>query len=265
MRRAVTERDHQHEPAPLDSRGVSPSQIRRPGVTPPSRRGGSGRRLDDVIVDLGFVDRDEMDAAIAEAERSGSSAERVLLARGQHRPRTSSRAPSPSASGSTTSTCAHYRFDPNAAKLVTPAAVKRYKAIPVSFVNDRTLLVAMADPAQRARRRRHRRHDRLRGAPGRRRRRRHRSARSTASSEMAQGERRSSRRLAPSRRTPPRPPPPAHRRRHGRGPLYDLSELRVRAQRRTRTPRSSGSCTASSPRPSTAAPPTSTSSPTRRR
>src|SRR3712207_8832150 len=40
-----------------------------------------------------------------------------------------------------------FRSDPDAAKLVRPAAVKRYQAIPVSFVNDRTLLVAMADPA----------------------------------------------------------------------------------------------------------------------
>ena len=41
----------------------------------------------------------------------------------------------------------NYKVDPDAAKLVTPAAVKRYQAVPVSFVSDRTLLVAMADPA----------------------------------------------------------------------------------------------------------------------
>ena len=40
-----------------------------------------------------------------------------------------------------------YRVDPDAAKLVTPAAIKRYQAVPVSFATDRTLLVAMADPA----------------------------------------------------------------------------------------------------------------------
>ena len=59
----------------------------------------------------------------------------------------SSRARSPSASASTTSTCSVYRVDPDAAKLVTPAAIKRYQAVPVSFAGDRTLLVAMADPA----------------------------------------------------------------------------------------------------------------------
>ena len=40
-----------------------------------------------------------------------------------------------------------HKVDPDAAKLVTPAAVKRYQAVPVSFVSERTLLVAMADPA----------------------------------------------------------------------------------------------------------------------
>src|SRR5918997_5877960 len=40
-----------------------------------------------------------------------------------------------------------YRVDPDAAKLVTPAAVKRYQAVPVAFSSERTLLVAMVDPA----------------------------------------------------------------------------------------------------------------------
>ena len=31
------------------------------GITTPSRRGGSGRVLTDVIVDLGFVERGEID------------------------------------------------------------------------------------------------------------------------------------------------------------------------------------------------------------
>ena len=62
---------------PTPTAEASPSAVRRPGVTPPSRRGGSGRRLDDVVVDLGFVDRGEMDAAVAEGQRTGSSPERA--------------------------------------------------------------------------------------------------------------------------------------------------------------------------------------------
>src|SRR6185436_10666479 len=40
-----------------------------------------------------------------------------------------------------------YRVDPDAAKLVTPAAARRYQAVPISFAGERTLLVAMSDPA----------------------------------------------------------------------------------------------------------------------
>ena len=56
------------------------------GITTPSRRGGSGRVLTDVIVDLGFVERDAMDEAIEMAHSAGSAAERVLrLDRRDHR------------------------------------------------------------------------------------------------------------------------------------------------------------------------------------
>jgi type IV pilus assembly protein PilB len=130
---------------PPSTAEVSPSQVRRPGVTPPSRRGGSGRKLDDVIVELEFVDRALMDEAIAEADRSGSSPEKVLAKNGKLNDDQLSRAIAEKF-GLDHLNLADYRFDANAAKLVTPAAVKRYKAIPVSFVNDRTLLVAMADP-----------------------------------------------------------------------------------------------------------------------
>jgi type IV pilus assembly protein PilB len=115
-------------------------------VTPPSRRGGSGRRLDDVIVDLGFADRPTMDGAVAEAQRTGSSPERVLLQAERIDEDQLSRAVA-ERFGLDHLDLHHYRLDPDAAKLVTPAAIKRYQAIPVAFVNDRTLLVAMADPA----------------------------------------------------------------------------------------------------------------------
>ena len=116
------------------------------GVSTPSRRGGSGRVLSDVIVDLGFVEREAMDDAVEQARTAGSAAERVLISTG--------------AITESDLACAvaerfgldHfdlrvYRVDPDAAKLVSPAAIKRYQAVPVAFASDRTLLVAMADPA----------------------------------------------------------------------------------------------------------------------
>ncbi len=94
---------------------------------------------------LGFVDQADMDGAVGTAARAGSSPDRVLLEEGRITEEQVSRAVAEKF-GLDHLDLTAYRFDPNAAKLVTPAAVKRYKALPVSFLNDRTLLVAMADP-----------------------------------------------------------------------------------------------------------------------
>jgi type IV pilus assembly protein PilB len=115
-------------------------------MTTPSRRGGSGRVLADVIVDLEFVDRSQMDAAIGEATDSGSAPEQVLIATGQLTEGQLARAVA-ERFGLDHIDLGVYPVDPDAAKLVTPAAAKRYEAVPVAFAGDRTLLVAMSDPA----------------------------------------------------------------------------------------------------------------------
>jgi type IV pilus assembly protein PilB len=116
------------------------------GITQPSRRGGSGRVLTDVIVDLGFVDRGTMDMAIERGTENGSSPERVLIGDGTLNADQLARAVA-ERFGLDHIDLDIYRVDPDAAKLVAPAAVKRYQAVPVSFTGDRTLLVAMVDPA----------------------------------------------------------------------------------------------------------------------
>src|SRR3954469_11045737 len=129
--------------------GAPPSATRPKkgnGVTTPSRRGGSGRVLADVIVDLGFVSRGEMDEALDRASANGSSAERLLVGDGTLSDDQLARAVA-ERFGLDHLDLGAYRVDPDAAKLVTPAAVRRYQAVPVSFSGDRTLLVAMVDPA----------------------------------------------------------------------------------------------------------------------
>ena len=123
-----------------------PKARRGTGVTTPSRRGGSGRVLTDVIVDLGFVDRAAMDAAVERGTANGSTSERLLVADGTLTDEHLSRAVA-ERFGLDHVDLKLYRVDPDAAKLVAPAAVRRYQAVPVSFVGDRTLLVAMVDPA----------------------------------------------------------------------------------------------------------------------
>jgi type IV pilus assembly protein PilB len=116
------------------------------GVTTPSRRGGSGRVLTDVIVDLGFVDRAVMDEAVEKATVAGTMPERVLIADSSVTDEQLARAIA-ERFGLDHIDLDRYRVDPDAAKLVTPAAVKRYQAVPIAFSGERTLLVAMSDPA----------------------------------------------------------------------------------------------------------------------
>jgi type IV pilus assembly protein PilB len=131
---------------PPTQAGAAPKPKKGNGITTPSRRGGSGRVLTDVIVDLGFVEREAMDEAVAMAHSAGSAAERVLLSTGALSEAELARAVA-ERFGLDHLDLRAYRVDPDAAKLVTPAAIKRYQAVPVSFASDRTLLVAMSDPA----------------------------------------------------------------------------------------------------------------------
>jgi type IV pilus assembly protein PilB len=128
----------------------APPSAKRPkkgnGVTTPSRRGGSGRSLTDVLVDLDILSRGEMDEAIERANGNGSSAERLLIADAIITEAQLARGVA-ERFGLDHLDLSVYRVDPDAAKLVTPAAVKRYQAVPVSFSGERTLLVAMVDPA----------------------------------------------------------------------------------------------------------------------
>src|SRR6478735_9206668 len=126
------------EPTPRPRRGN--------GITTPTRRGGSGRVLTDVIVDLGFVDRGTMDLAIERGNANGSAPERILVTDGTLSDEQLSRSVA-ERFGLDHIDLTLYRVDPDAAKLVTPAAVRRYRAVPVAFTGDRTLIVAMVDPA----------------------------------------------------------------------------------------------------------------------
>src|SRR5256885_5068449 len=44
-----------------------------PGITPPRRRGGAARFISDVVVELGFVPKEKVDAAVEEGRATGHS------------------------------------------------------------------------------------------------------------------------------------------------------------------------------------------------
>jgi type IV pilus assembly protein PilB len=116
------------------------------GVTPPSRRGGSGRFLTDVLVDLGFVERELVDTAVEAARGLGRPPERILLEQHAINEDQLARAIG-ERYGLDHLDLTVFQVDMAASNLIDSAAAKRYEAVPVSMVDDRTLLVAMADPA----------------------------------------------------------------------------------------------------------------------
>ncbi len=116
------------------------------GITSPSRRGGSGRFLTDVLLELGFCDAERVQKAIDEARAAGTPPERVLLEQGAITPEQLSRAIA-ERYGLDHLDLGVFKIDMAAANLLSVAAAKRYAAVPVSHLDDHTLLLAMADPS----------------------------------------------------------------------------------------------------------------------
>ncbi len=116
------------------------------GIIAPTRRGSSSRFLTDVIVSLGLCSRERVDEAISAARVSGTTPEQWLVGAGSLDPDGLARALA-ERHGLDFIDLGVYQVDMTAANLVNMAAAKRCEALPVGFVDQRTLLVAMADPA----------------------------------------------------------------------------------------------------------------------
>ncbi len=116
------------------------------GVTSPSRRGSSARFLTDVICDMGLAPRERVDHAIESSRNEGITPERVLLASGAITSDGLARALA-ERYGLDHLDLDIFPVDMGAANLVVNSAAKRYQAVPVAFVDKRTLLLAMADPS----------------------------------------------------------------------------------------------------------------------
>jgi type IV pilus assembly protein PilB len=116
------------------------------GITRPTRRGSSSRFLTDVIVDMGLASQGQVEEAIESSRNLGTTPELVLLEGGALTHDGLARALA-ERYGLDHLDLGMFPVDMSAANLVTTTAAKRYQAVPVAFVDKRTLLVAMADPS----------------------------------------------------------------------------------------------------------------------
>ena len=116
------------------------------GVTQPSREGGSSRFLTDVLIELGFCDRERVEGAIAEARSGGAAPERILLDQHAVTDEQLSRAIA-ERYGLDHLDLGVFKVDMAAVNLISASAARRYGAVPVSYVDEHTVQLAVADPA----------------------------------------------------------------------------------------------------------------------
>jgi len=114
------------------------------GVTRPQARGGQ-RFLKDVIVDLGLADRERVEHAHEAARIAGTTFEEALLQHGVVNQEQLSRAIA-ERHGFEHIDLAVFKVEMAAANLISSSQAKRYEAVPVAFIGETTLRLAMSDP-----------------------------------------------------------------------------------------------------------------------
>jgi type IV pilus assembly protein PilB len=107
------------------------------GLIPPTSRGHSGAFITDAIVDLGYASRDLVEQAIGQSRTAGRAPEQILLEQGAIDSEQLARA-----------TAERYGLDyVDLAVFKVDMAAANHQAAPISFLDEGTLLLAMADPA----------------------------------------------------------------------------------------------------------------------
>jgi type IV pilus assembly protein PilB len=115
------------------------------GLYPPLRSGRSARMIGEVIVDLGYADRETVEQAVAAARAQGRPTGQVLVERGVLRHDQLARAVA-ERFGLDYVDLSVYDLDMGAVNLIRADTAKRYQAVPVGYTDEGMLLLAMADP-----------------------------------------------------------------------------------------------------------------------
>ncbi len=117
-----------------------------PGLTPPLNRGHSRGAITDVLVELGFASQEAVDVATEQVRFDGRAPEALLFDQGQITADQLTRATA-ERYGLDYVDLSIYQVDMGAAALFPATMARRYKAVPIGYVDQHTLLVATANPA----------------------------------------------------------------------------------------------------------------------
>jgi type IV pilus assembly protein PilB len=129
-----------------DAVGALAEAPRTQGVTPPLHRAHSHGSTTDVLVELGYTTAEHAQWAVEAARAAGRLPEAMLLEQSAISGEQLSRAIA-ERYGLDHVDLSVYNVDVAAAALFPVTTARRYKAVPVGFLDQHTLLVAAADPA----------------------------------------------------------------------------------------------------------------------
>ena len=116
------------------------------GLTAPLTRTHSGQFITDVIVDLGYVSDERVQQVIAEARTAGRAPETLMVEQGLIDGDQLSRAIA-ERYGLDHVDLNSFEVDMGAANLVGVQTARRYRAVPVGYIDSETLILATSDPA----------------------------------------------------------------------------------------------------------------------
>jgi type IV pilus assembly protein PilB len=130
----------------MEAQAPSAAPFPVPGLTPPMKRTDVKRRIGDVIVQLGFAERERVEKVVNDAHRGGLSLGQALIDTGIVD------------SGQLAQALAErngldyvdlnvFDVDKGATAMIDATKARQYRSVPIAFLADRTLLVATADPA----------------------------------------------------------------------------------------------------------------------
>jgi type IV pilus assembly protein PilB len=130
----------------MEAQAASAGPFPVSGLTPPTKRSGVKRRIGDVIVQLGFAERELVEQVVENGRREGLPLGQALIEEGIVN------------SGQLAQALAErngldyvdlnvFDVDKGAAAMIDVAKARRYQTIPIAFLAEHTLLVATADPA----------------------------------------------------------------------------------------------------------------------
>jgi type IV pilus assembly protein PilB len=130
----------------MEPQAASAAPFPVPGLTPPTRTTGVKRRIGDVIVQLGFAERERVEQVVEKGRHAGLPLGQALIEAGIVNSGQLAQALA-ERNGLDYVDLNTFDVDKGAAAMIDGEKARRYRTIPIAFLAERTLLVATSDPA----------------------------------------------------------------------------------------------------------------------